>query len=303
MPNHDTNIRPVKPKKEAKTSRLRLQGSYFTSIISISLVLFLLGLVGLLILNTRKLSDYVKENIGFSVILKDNVKEVDIIRLQKNLDATAYVKATEYITKDRAARELQAELGEDFVDFLGYNPLLASIDVKLYADYANPDSIAVIENDLQTYPQVKEVFYQKSLVHLVNENVKRISFIILAFSGLLFIIAVALINNTIRLSVYSRRFIIRTMQLVGATRGFIRRPFLYKSTFHGVLGALIAIGLITGTLYYLENEFEELISLQDIETLGLLFLSVIVLGVMISWASTYFAVNKFLNIKTDDLYN
>jgi len=292
----------VKPKKEAKITRLRLQSSYVTSIISISLVLFLLGLVGLLILNTRKLSDYVKENIGFSVILKDNVKEVEMIRLQKNLDATRYVKATEYITKEKAARELQEELGEDFVDFLGYNPLLASIDVHLYASYANPDSIAVIENDLQQYPQVKEVFYQKSLVHLVNENVKKISIIILLFSGLLFLIAVALINNTIRLSVYSKRFLIRTMQLVGATRGFIRRPFLYKSAAHGIIGALIAVGLLVTTLYFIQNEFNEIISLQDFRILAVLFVSVLLLGIIINWISTYFAVNKYLNIKTDDLY-
>ncbi|HYX08084.1 MAG TPA: permease-like cell division protein FtsX [Bacteroidales bacterium] len=292
----------MKPKKEAKITRLRLQSSYVTSIISISLVLFLLGLVGLLILNTRKLSDYVKENIGFSVILKDNVKEVEMIRLQKNLDATRYVKATEYITKEKAARELQEELGEDFVDFLGYNPLLASIDVHLYASYANPDSIAVIENDLQQYPQVKEVFYQKSLVHLVNENVKKISIIILLFSGLLFLIAVALINNTIRLSVYSKRFLIRTMQLVGATRGFIRRPFLYKSAAHGIIGALIAVGLLVTTLYFIQNEFNEIISLQDFRILAVLFVSVLLLGIIINWISTYFAVNKYLNIKTDDLY-
>ena len=292
----------MKPKKEAKITRFRLQSSYVTSIISISLVLFLLGLVGLLILNTRKLSDYVKENIGFSVILKDNVKEVEIIRLQKNLDATRYVKATEYITKEKAARELQEELGEDFVDFLGYNPLLASIDVHLYASYANPDSIAVIENDLQQYPQVKEVFYQKSLVHLVNENVKKISIIILLFSGLLFLIAVALINNTIRLSVYSKRFLIRTMQLVGATRGFIRRPFLYKGAVHGIIGALIAIGLLVTSLYFIQNEFKEIISLQDYRILAVLFVSVLLMGIIINWISTYFAVNKYLNIKTDDLY-
>jgi cell division transport system permease protein len=292
----------MKKGKESKTTKRQLRSSYATSIISISLVLFLLGLVGLLILNTKRLSDYVKENIGFSVIIKDNVKEVDVIRLRKTLDATNYVKSTEYITKEKAARELQEELGEDFIDFLGYNPLLASIDVKLYADYANPDSIYVIETDLQKFPQVKEVFYQKSLVHLVNENVRRISLIILLFSGLLFLIAVALINNTIRLSVYSKRFIIRTMQLVGATRAFIRRPFLATGALHGLLGSFIAIGLLVGFLYLVQNEFSEILSFQDFQLLAILFVLVIILGVLINYISTYFAVNKYLNIKKDDLY-
>jgi len=273
-----------------------------TSIVSISLVLFLLGLMGLLMLNAKKLSVYVKENIGFSIILKDNVKEVDIIRLQKNLDAARYVKTTEYITKEKAARELQEDLGEDFIEFLGYNPLLASIDVRLYADYANPDSIAVIEKDLQEYDQVKEVFYQKSLVHLVNENVRKISLIILLFSALLFLIAMALINNTIRLSVYSKRFIINTMQLVGATRGFIRRPFLFKSALHGIYGAFIAIALLIGILYFAQKELKEIISLQDVEIIGILFFFVLLVGIIINWISTFFAVNKFLRLKADDLY-
>lgn len=288
--------------KDNRITRRQLTSSYITSVISIALVLFLLGLVGLLILNTRKLSDYVKENIGFAVILKDNIKEVDVIRLQKTLDATRYVKSTEYINKDKAAQELQQELGEDFIDFLGYNPLLASIEVKLYADFANPDSIMLIEKDLQEFPQVKEVIYQKSLVHLINENVRKISMIILLFSIMLFLIAIALINNTIRLSIYSNRFIIRTMQLVGATRPFIRRPFLFKSSIQGTIGAFLAIGMLTGFLYFLQNEFSEIMSLQDFEILAILFVIVILIGIFINWVSTFFAVNKYLNIKTDDLY-
>src|SRR6056297_1936489 len=181
--------------KETKSTRRRLRSSYLTSVISISLVLFLLGVLGLLVLNAKRLSEYVKENIGFSIILKEEVKEVDIIRLQKNLDATHYVKSTEYITKAEAARELKEELGENFIEFLGYNPLLASIDVHLHAQYANPGSIEQIKRDLQQYDQIKEVFYQKDLVELVNQNIEKIGFIILAFSGLLFLVAIALINN------------------------------------------------------------------------------------------------------------
>ncbi len=262
----------------------------------------MLGLLGMLILNAKRVSDYVKENIGFSIILKENVKEVDIIRLQKNLDASEYVKSTEYITKAQAAEELQQELGEDFIEFLGYNPLLASIEVHLYAPYANPDSLEVIEGDFQKYDQIKEVFYQKSLVNLLNENIRKISLIILVFSALLFLIAIALINNTIRLSVYSKRFIIHTMQLVGATKGFIRRPFLYRSAFHGLIASILTIGLLSGLLYFGQQEFREIISFQDIEILGVLFFAILILGIAINWISTFFAVNKYLRMNVDKLY-
>jgi len=262
----------------------------------------MLGVLGLLILNAQRLSEYVKENIGFSIILKENVKEVDVILLQKTLDAAEYVKSTKYITKEQAAKELQEELGENFIDFLGYNPLLASIEVHLYADYANPDSIKIIEQDFQQYEQIKEVFYQKSLVSLVNENIRKISFIILIFSGLLFLIAIALINNTIRLSVYSKRFIINTMQLVGATRGFIRRPFLFRSVWQGIVAALLAIGLLSGVLYIAQKEFKEVINFQDVEIIGILFLGVLAIGIIINWISTFFAVSKYLRMNVDKLY-
>jgi len=289
-------------KKEPAVTKRRLRSSYLTSIISITLVLFMLGVLGLLILNAQRLSEYVKENIGFSIILKENVKEVDVILLQKTLDAAEYVKSTKYITKEQAAKELQEELGENFIDFLGYNPLLASIEVHLYADYANPDSIKIIEQDFQQYEQIKEVFYQKSLVSLVNENIRKISFIILIFSGLLFLIAIALINNTIRLSVYSKRFIINTMQLVGATRGFIRRPFLFRSVWQGIVAALLAIGLLSGVLYIAQKEFKEVINFQDVEIIGILFLGVLAIGIIINWISTFFAVSKYLRMNVDKLY-
>ena len=288
--------------KEHKITQRRLRSSFITSVISITLVLFLLGILGLLVLNAKRLSDYVKENIGFSIILKEDVKEVEIIRLQKNLDASKYVKSTEYITKKEAARELKKELGEDFVDFLGYNPLLASIDVHLQADYANPDSIKLIKKDLQEYEQIKEVFYQKSLVQLVNQNIRKISLIILIFSAFLFLIAIALINNTIRLSIYSKRFIINTMQLVGATKGFIRRPFIYRGMLQGIIAAFIAMGLLTGSVYFMQKEFDEIITLQDIETLAILYAGVLIFGVFISWISTLAAVNRYLKIKVDKLY-
>lgn len=289
-------------KKESKVVKRRLRSSYFVSIISISLLLFIVGLMGLLILNARNLSEYVKENIGFSVILEEDIKEVDIIRIQKSLDATDYVKSTRYITKERAASELEEMLGEDFISFLGYNPLLPSIEVNLFAAYANPDSIMVIEKDIEQFSHVQEVYYQKSLVHLVNENIRKISIILVAFSFMLFLVSVSVINNTIRLSVYARRFIINTMQLVGATNSFIRRPFLLKSAAHGLYAAIFANLLMAGVIYMVQKEFSELFSFQDIQTIGLLFISVILLGIIINWISTYFAVSRFLRLNTDELY-
>jgi len=289
-------------KREQRQTKQRLRSSYLSTIISISLVLFVIGLMGLLLLNARKISRHVKENIGFSVILQDGVREVDMIRLQKNLDASPFVKSTEYITKERAARELQDDLGEDFVDFLGYNPLLPSIDVRLFAEYANPDSVAKIEAALLKYPQVKEVSYQKSLVELVNRNIRKISMILLAFTGMLLLISLSLINNTIRLTVYARRFLIKTMQLVGATRTFVRAPFLAKSMAHVFYSVVTAYLLLGGVIYLIDVELPELAILNDIDTLAILFAGVMVVGIIIVWTSTFFAVNRYLRLKSNELY-
>jgi cell division transport system permease protein len=285
-----------------KYSKRKLAGSSITTIVSLSLVLFMLGLLGIIILNTRKLSDNFKENIGFQVIINDNAKEVDVEHLTKTLDASDYVKSTQFITKDEAAKKLQQDLGEDFVNFLGFNPLSASISVHLKAEYANIDSLTWIEKDLLDTKLVKEVVYQKSLVSMINENVKKISLVILLFSGLLMVIALALINNTIRLSIYSKRFLIKTMQLVGATQGFIRRPFVLKGIKHGIYGAVIAIAMLIGFLYFLQKQLPELAELQDEKMLVSLFGLVIVLGIIISWISTSLAVRKYLRLKSDELY-
>jgi len=236
-------------RQEDKYTRRRLQSSYITTVVSISLVLFMLGLLGLIIFHAKKLSDYVKENIGFSIIMKENVKEAGIIKLQKTLDATDYIKSTEYITKEQAAKEFTEELGEDFTSFLGYNPLLPTIEVRFKAAYANNDSLSVIKDKILADENVKEVFYHESLVNVVNKNVRKIGIIIFGFSALLLIIAIALINNTIRLSVYSKRFIIRSMQLVGATRQFISKPFILKGVLQGIIGSFIAILLLIGIVY------------------------------------------------------
>lgn len=265
-------------------------------------MLFIVGLAGLLILNAHKISEHVKENIGFTIFLNDDVKEVDMIRLQKSLDASVFVRSTEYISKEKAAHELEEELGEDFTAFLGYNPLLPSIEVKLTAEYANQDSINKIENKLSKYKQVKEVAYQKSLVELVNQNIKRISLVLMVFCGMLFIISLSLINNTIRLSVYASRFLIKTMELVGATRAFVRSPFILKGLGQALWSVLLAYLLLGGVIVLANKNLPELTILYEIDTLAVLFGGLLVLGMLMVWASTWFAVNRYLRMKGTELY-
>ena len=281
----------------------RLRASYITSVISIMLVLFMLGLLGMIILHGKKLSDYVRENISISVMLKDNVTDDLVQNYMRRLQKTSYVKKAEFISREQAAKELSNELGEDFVQFLGYNPLPASIDLQLRAGYANSDSITRIEKQLLTSNLVKEVVYQKSLIDQVNSNISKISLVIMSFSLILLIISVVLINNTIKLSIYAKRFLIRSMQLVGATENFIRLPFIKKSITHGVIAAVIANLLLIGTLYLAQQRIPEIAELQDIEQFALFFAGVLVLGVVLSVLSTWFSVNKFLRMKVDTLYS
>lgn len=289
--------------KETGFSKAKLTGSYLTLVISVSLVLFLLGILGLVIINAKELSDYFKESLSFSVILGDETREPDIRMLQKDLDAKSYVKSTEYVSKDQAAVKMKEDLGEDFISFLGDNPLPPSIDVYLLASYTNPDSVAKIEKYILQYPFVKEVWYEDSLLFLINENVRKISLFLLIISSFLFLIAVTIINNTIRLAIYSKRFLIRTMQLVGATRLFIRKPFLIRSIYHGLLAALIAMLLLMGLLYLIEKEFLMLFSFESTNLLILLGVLLIGAGILINLVSTYLSVNRYLVISEDKLYN
>jgi cell division transport system permease protein len=283
-------------------SKTKLRSSYLTLVVSVSLVLFLLGVLGLVLINAKELSDYFRESLSFSVMLNDDAKEADIRMLQKDLDGKLYVKSTEYVSKEEAAAKMKEDLGEDFINFLGDNPLPPSIDVYLYANYTSPDSVAKIEKYVLEYPFVKEVYYQESLLFLINENVRKISFFLVVISSFLFLIALTIINNTIRLSVYSKRFLIRTMQIVGATRAFIRRPFLVQSAFHGLMAALLAMGLLMGLLYLIEKEFLMMFSFESTNLLILLGISLIVIGVLINIISTFFSVNRYLSISEDKLY-
>lgn len=282
--------------------RRRIATAQVTMVISITLVLFLLGLMGLIVLHAGLLSDYVRENIGFSIMIKEEIKESKIIDLKKSLDIKPYVKSSEYVPREKAAQKLKADLGEDFVGFLGYNPLLSSIELRIKAAYANRDSLARIETRLMANPEIKEIFYQKSLVDAINQNVEKISLILLGFSSILLFIAIVLINNTIRLSVYSKRFIIRSMQLVGATEAFIRKPMVRRSILHGLLSAFFAQLMLMAVVYFALEEIPELVELTNPLMLIILVVSMFLLGAMISFFSTWFAVKKYLRIRTDLLY-
>lgn len=289
-------------KRGTGSSKGKLRSSYLTLVISVSLVLFLLGILGLVLINARELSDYFRESLSFSVMLDDDAKEADIRMLQKDLDAKPYVKSTGYISKDDAAVKMKEELGEDFISFLGDNPLPPSIDVYLYSGYTSPDSVAKIEKYILQYPFVKEVYYQESLLFLINENVKKISLFLLILSSFLFLIALTIINNTIRISIYSKRFLIRTMQLVGATRSFIRKPFLIQSAFQGLIAALIAMTLLLGLMYLIEKEYFMMFTFESTKLLLLLGVVIIIIGVLINIISTFFSVNRYLSISEDKLY-
>ena len=280
----------------------RLVSSYFSVVISISLVLFLLGMLGLLVLNTKKVADHFKEQIALTVYLKDNAKEGEIEQLKKSLAMADYTKSTNYVSKEQAAEAHSEEIGEDFMEFLGYNPLQNSIDVYMNADYVSSEQVDKIAADLTEKGFVDEVVYDKPLIALLNDNVKKISLWVLIASSVFTFIAVLLINSSIRLAVYSKRFIIKTMQMVGATKGFIRRPFIWQSVKLGIIGAVVALIGMAGVLYYLNNSFRELNLLGDVKMLATLFIGIFLMGIVITWISTYFATSRFLNLKTDELY-
>ena len=287
---------------EASASSKKTKTIYISTVFGIAMVLVMVGLLGLILVHANNLSRYVKENIVLNIFVDDAAHETDVLQLQKQLDGNPMVKQTQYVSKELAARNLQKDLGEDFVKFLGYNPLSQSLDVYLKADYTNNKDIEKFKADLLKNPLVKEVKYQQSLVDQMNQNVGSISLVILVFAGIFVVLSVALINNTIRLAIYSQRFLIKSMQLVGATKGFIRKPFLFYGMWHGLLGGLIAIILLIGTLYLAYRQVPDLVILQNKTEFGIVFLGVIGIGIFISAFSTFLAVNKFLRLKIYDLY-
>jgi len=286
-----------------KSLNRRILSSSASVVISLSLVLFVIGLLGLLLINAQRLSNYVKENIGFTIMLKEEVNEIEIMNFQKILDAADFAKSSAFVSKEQATKDLQNDLGEDFVSFLGYSPLLSSVDVKLNANYANTDSLAVIKAELNGYHVVHTIFYQENLIDKLNSNVNRLSFFLLSFCLLLFVIAFALINNTIRLSVYSKRFLIRTMRLVGATNSFIQKPFLVKGIYQGIYSSIFAIFMLIGSIQLIQSETASMLNITDLKIIGFIFVLIFIFGFFLSWISTFFAVRKFIKQNESELYN
>ena len=283
-------------------NKRRLLTSYFSVIVSITLVLFLLGFFGFLVFSTKKLANHFKEQVTVTILIKDEAKSADIAQLQKTLSVASFVKSLRFISKDEAAETFSKDIGEDFVSFIGTNPLQNVIDLSLKADYAEPDRMAEIKRELEQNSFVSEVVYDQSLVALIHENVNRIGLITLVFSALFTFVSVLLINASIRLSIYSKRFIIKTMQLVGATRSFIRRPFIRTNVRLGILSAFLAILLFYGALLAIVKSYPEFSILLDNTILCIVFIGMLAMGILISWLSTYFATQRFLNLNTNDLY-
>lgn len=275
---------------------------FITSSISTTLVLLLLGLVVFFVLAANNLSVYVRENINFSVLISDDMKETDILKLQKKFDQQPFVKETEYISKKQALKEQTEAMGTDPQEFLGYNPFTASIEIKLHSEYANSDSIAKIEKVIKKNTNIQDVLYQKDLIDAVNENIRNISLVLLALAVVLTFISFALINNTIRLAIYSKRFLIHTMKLVGASWGFIRRPFLRRNFWIGVMAAFIADAILMGTAYWLVSYEPELIRVVTPEVMLMVSGAVLVFGIVITCFCAYLSINKYLRMKASTLY-
>lgn len=285
-----------------KFQKKRLLTSYASVVLSISLVLFLLGTLGVFVINTEKVSNAFKENIPMSVYFKDDVTESQLADLKTQFEGRDYIKDLTFVHKDSAAKEHQATIGENFVHFLGYNPLQHSYDIHLNGGYVQSDSIRSIEIDLKEYPNVDEVIYDQQLVDLVNHNLEKVSFWVLVIALFFLGIAILLINSSLRLSVYSNRFIIKTMQMVGATKSFIRKPFIWKSVRLGIIGALLAIIGVLFVTYRVDQQLPDLGLMKDTQSLGIVCGGILLLGILITWISTYLATQRYLNLHTDDLY-
>lgn len=287
-----------------KYTRRSARNSYLSTVVSISLVLFMLGVMGWVLLNANRIKDHVKENVLIEIFLEEGLNKVDVQQFKKKLDAEPYVKNIVFVSKDSAAARFQRAYGEDFMEMLEYNPLPASMELHLYADYAHNDSIVIIEQGIfnEHKELISDVKYRKDYLAQLNDNIENITLGLLVMCGLLLVIAIALINNTIRLSIYSKRFLIKSMQLVGATQGFIRRPFLLSGVLQGLYGGALAIGLLQGLFYLSVNYIPDLFELQDAVTLGILFGGMGLMGILITWFSTLFSMQKYLRLKSDELY-
>ncbi|SHI41313.1 cell division protein FtsX [Flavobacterium terrae] len=285
-----------------KFQKRRLITSYFSVVLSVFLVLFLLGILGLFIINSKKLSNDFKEGIAMSIYFKDEAKDTTLTKFEDSIKKAVFAKSVKFVSKEAAAKEHEKTLGENFTEFLGANPLQNSYDIHIKADYVEYDSITRIERRLRENKLIADIVYDKQLVKMVNENVKKVSMWILIISGFLTLVAVLLINSSMRLSIYANRFIIKTMQMVGATKAFIRKPFIWRSVKLGMIGAGIAVIALLGVLFYLDTNYPNLGVLEDKISIVIVLAGVFGVGILITWLSTYFATQRFLNLRTDDLY-
>lgn len=289
----------MRKNSQDKYQKRRLLSTYFSVVVSISLVLFLVGLLGLLLLNSKKVADHFKEQIAFTIYINDTAKPIEIKQLQKSLALRQETKTTRFVSKEEAAETHAKEIGEDFMEFLGYNPLLSSIDVYFNASYVSPAFLSELQKTFEDKVYISEVLYDEPLVGILDENIKRITQWILILSAVFILVAILLINSSIRLSIYSKRMIIKTMQLVGATKSFIRKPFIWKHLQLGILGSLIALGALSGVLYQLNQRFPELNLISNPLEPTLIFSSILAMGILITGLSTFFATQRFLNLTTE----
>ena len=283
-------------------ARKALRSSNVSTVVSISLVLFMLGVLGVLVMHARKISDYVRENLELTVVLLADAKEEDVQALKVALQQSEAVKEVTLVTQDQAAAEMKQELGEDFVSFLGFNPLLASLDVRLRAEFTDTDYVNALKDRIAKYPVVKEVYFQQSLIDSVNKNIRMFSLVILGFSLLLALVAGALINNTIRIALYSKRLVIKSMRLVGATKGFIQKPFVLNGILQGLFGGVIANILLAVLVWYSGREIPDLANVTDVMMVAKLMLAVLLGGMIISGVSTFVSVNRYLKRNSAELF-
>jgi|TARA_B110000977_G_scaffold145074_1_gene184132 cell division transport system permease protein len=289
----------VRKNSQDNYQKRRLLSTYFSVVVSISLVLFLVGLLGLLLLNSKKVADHFKEQIAFTIYINDTAKPIEVKQLQKSLALRQETKTSRFVSKEEAAEIHAKEIGEDFMEFLGYNPLLSSIDVYFNAAYVSPAFLSQLQKDFENKAYISEVLYDQPLVEILDENIKKITEWILILSGVFILVAILLINSSIRLSIYSKRMIIKTMQLVGATKSFIRRPFIWKHLQLGIYGSMIALAALAGVLYELNERFPELNLIANPIEPTVIFSSILAMGILITGLSTFFATQRFLNLTTE----
>lgn len=292
----------MKQLTEEKFNKRRLISTYLSVVVSISLVLFLTGIMGILLLNSKKVADHFKEQIAMTVYIKDTAKEIELKQLEKTLNLNLATKKVNFVSKKEASLRHANEIGEDFIEFLGFNPLMNSIDVYFKASYLNPAMVSKLSNDIERYGYVSEVVYDQPLLELLDDNIKKITFGMILASGLFILVAVLLINSSIRLSIYSKRIIIKTMQLVGATKSFIRRPLIKTHLLMGFIGAIIALVGLGILIHQIDQRFPELKILENPIEPALILTAVLALGLGITLISTFFATQRYLNLKTDAIY-